>query len=118
MVHNVDAAAPLGRCCLGIAALAEKEADILAAASVGAVFRLHLELDHMAGIIVKTLYRQEIVSHKWETGRLHVRLLSPISSTAQPYRAISRALTIRLNASVSTTSVRARSLAETLVESE
>ena len=67
------------------------------------------KLDHVAGAVPEPFHRQQVMPGDGQMEGLHFRLLSLISSTAGPYRATRRALTIRLNARVSTTSLLARS---------
>lgn len=113
---DADTAPPLDLQGGGIVRLSEEAPDILPRLPQGAVCE-HQKLDHMAGVIVVALHRQQIVACDGQVDRLHRFPLSLIDKTAQPYRAISRALVIRLNTSVSVTSRLARSLSVTPVAS-
>lgn len=114
---DADAALPLGVQHLGIAVLAEKPSQILALPPQRAV-RQHGELGHVPGIVPKPFHGQQVMARDGLMGCFHVfPSLSVIFKTGQPYRATSRALTIRLNARVSTTSTLARSLTMVPVES-
>ena len=115
---DADMALPLGVQHLGIAVLGQKTPDILALLPLGAVLQ-HQKLGHVAGIVPKPLHSQQIVARDGQMDSFHsLPSFSLIFSTEQPYRAMSRALTIRLNASVSTTSEMARSFNATLEPSE
>lgn len=109
---DTDAALPLGLQGGGIPGFREKAPDVLARAPHRTV-REYQKFDHVAGIIVIPLHRQQIVSDERETDRLHGFPLSLMARTAQPYRAIRRALVMRLNTSVSVTSLLERSLSIT-----
>ena len=113
---DADAAAPLGLQGGGVVRLGEKAPDVLPRRSQGAV-REYQKFDHVAGVVVIPLHRQQIVACDGQVDRLHRFPLSLIARTAQPYRAISRALVMRLNTSVSVTSRLARSLRVTPVAS-
>ena len=107
---DADAALPLGVQHLCVAALAEKAAQVLALPSQRTV-RQYGELGHVPGIVPEPLHGQQVMARDGLMGCFHAfPSLSVIFKTGQPYRATSRALTIRLNARVSTTSVLARSL--------
>ena len=112
VLADTDITLPLGIQRGGIVRLIEKAPDVLPRRSHGAV-RKHQKLDHVAGIIMITFHRQQIVACDGKVDRLHAFPLSLMLRTAQPYRAISRAFVIRLNASVSVTSTLDRSLSAT-----
>ena len=107
---DADMALPLGVQHLGIAVLAEKAAQILALLSQGTVHQ-NVELGHVPGIVPEPFHGQQVMARDGLIRSFQtLPSLSVILRTGQPYRAISRALTIRLNATGSTTSVLARSL--------
>ena len=115
---DADTALPLGVQHLGLAVLGQKTPDVLALLPLGTVLQ-HQKLGHVAGIVPKPLHSQQIVARDGQMDSFHsLPSFSLIFSTEQPYRAMSRALTIRLNASVSTTSEMARSFNATLEPSE
>ena len=105
---DLDAAPPRMGKGLPIAVLGEKAPDVLPRLPQGAVGQ-HQKLNHVAGVVPEPFHRQQVLPGDGQMEGLQFRLLSLIASTAGPYRATRRALTIRLNASVSTTSLLARS---------
>jgi len=93
-----------------IAPFIQKQAGRLSAQGDKVIVFQDFKLDHVAGIIPKPLYGQQVISPDGEL--CHTRALrARMSSTGSPYRATRVALTIMRNASASTISGSARSIA-------